>query len=230
MISTPNPWLELSPSGPPYVLETDREYVYGRNAGRPEHQLMVNAIPEPFIRNPETAKVVLLNLNPGYDETVKRNHSRPVIKEAIFRNLHHESCAYPFYAFDPDFKETGVGKYWRKYTKRLQGEAGLDDREFSQRLLVIEWFPYASRCGGLPMRPGCQSQRYSFHLAKEILAKPRVQVVGTRSNGRWLSASSEFGRVPFLRNARQPWITRGNMGPGVFDRLVTALTEGAHRA
>jgi len=219
-----NPWLELNSSGPPYVLEIDREYVRRHNErSPPEHQLMVNAIPEPFIRDPGTAKVVLLNLNPGYDATVERNHSRPEIRDAIFRNLHGESRAYPFYAFDPAFRGTGVADYWRKYTRQVQKEAGLDDRTFARRLLVIEWFPYPSTSSGLPRRLLCGSQKYSFQLAKEMLAKKGVQVIGTRAQNYWLQADPEFGRVPFLKNPQRPWITRGNMDSSVFDRVVTSL-------
>ncbi len=205
----------------------DQNYVCEHNERcRPEHQLIANAIPEPFIGNPETAKIVLLNLNPGFDDTVERNHSRPEIKEAIFRNLRRESCAYPFYAFDPIFAGTGVANYWRQYTAALQKAAGLDDREFSQRLLVIEWFPYASIRGGLPAEPVCASQSYSFQLTRELLARG-VEMIGTRSRERWLKAGPEFSRVPFLKNNQRPWITRRNMDNGVFDRLVTALTEDA---
>lgn len=205
----------------------DREYVCRHNERcLPEHRLMVNVIPEPFIGNPDTAKVVLLNLNPGYDEMVERCHSRPEIKEAIFQNLRHESRAYPFYAFNPVFAETGVASYWRQYTAALQREAGLNDRELSQRLLVIEWFPYASTRGGLPVKPVCASQSYSFELARELLARG-VEMIGTRSRERWLKAGSEFTRVPFLKNNQRPWITRRNMDGGAFDRLVTALTEDA---
>ena len=216
-----NPWLALEASGPPYFLETDREYICGHNERcRPEHRLMVNAIPEPFIGDPETAKVVLLNLNPGFDHTVEQDHSCPEIKEAIFRNLRRESRDYPFYALDPLFEGTGVAHYWRKYTQRLQKEAGLNDAAFAQRLLVIEWFPYASSRGGLPTKPVCPSQEYSFQLAREILTKPDVQMLGTRSLARWRQAGPEFSRVPFLRNPQQPWITRGNMNSDLFDRLL----------
>jgi len=49
----------------------DREYVRRNNErSSPEHRLMLDAIPEPFIGSLETAKVVFLNLNPGYDGTV----------------------------------------------------------------------------------------------------------------------------------------------------------------
>lgn len=185
---------------------------------------MLNVLPEPFIGDPETAKVVLLNLNPGFDDTVERTHNRSEIKDAIFRNLRQESREYPCYAFDPVFARTGVANYWCQYTQTLQKEVGLTDREFAQRLLVIEWFPYASISCGLPAGPFCKSQHYSFQLAKELLARG-VEIIGTRSVQRWLKAGPEFSRVPFLKNKQRPWITRNNLDSGVFDRLVAALTS-----
>jgi hypothetical protein len=180
-------------------------------------------IPEPFIGDPETAKVVLLNLNPGFDATVEGNHSRSEIKDAIFRNLRRERREYPFYAFDPAFKGTGVANYWCEYTHNLQSATGLDDRAFAQRLLAIEWFPYPSTSGSLPRRVLCGSQEYSFQLAKEMMAKQGVQFIGMRSKNHWALADSEFSRIPFLKNPQRPWITRGNMDSKVFDRIVTSL-------
>jgi len=206
----------------------DCEYVQRHNGrARPEHRLMLDAIPEPFIGDPKTAKVVLLNLNPGYDAKVPWDHSRPEIKEAIFRNLRHEHQDYPFYAFNPAFEGTGVANYWREYTRTLQAEAGLNDLEFAKRLLVIEWFPYSSIKSGLPPKPVCGSQTYSFQLAKQMLTKQGVQVVGTRSPERWLQAGSELSRVPFLNNWQRAWVTRGNMDARVFDRVVWTLTKDA---
>ncbi|HYK34427.1 hypothetical protein [Alloacidobacterium sp.] len=169
---------------------------------------MLNAIPEPFIGNPNTAKVVLLNINPSYDDTVPETHGRPDIKEAIFRNLRHEHQDYPFYAFNPTFQGTGVSNYWREYTQELQGQVGLDDRQFAKRLLAIEWFPYAARHCTLYKRLRrskecfCESQNYSFQLAKLMLTKQGVQVVGTHGMSRWKEVDSElFDRVPFLNTS-----------------------------
>jgi hypothetical protein len=220
-----NPWCELNASAPPFILEIDSEYVKRHNnkyAGS-ERELMVKSIPEPFIGNPNTAKVVLLNLNPGHSQNDEADHRRPDIKNAIFANLRHEGQEYPFYALNPAFKETGVAEYWRQYTRELQAESGLDDQTFSKRLLVIEWFPYHSAKAGL--RPGvlCDSQLYSFELAKQMLRKDGVQVVGTRSRHYWVEAGRELNRVLFLKNRQRPWITRRNMDRGVFESMLAAL-------
>src|SRR4051812_49253368 len=109
-----NPWLGLDPDCPPYIVETDRSYIEGHNAeARPEHRLMLNSIPEPFIGDPKTARLVLLSLNPGHRATDESDHRCPAIKKAILRNLRQEQQEYPFYAFNPDFRDTGVEVYWR---------------------------------------------------------------------------------------------------------------------
>jgi len=100
------------------------------------------------------------------------NHRCPEIKDAILPNLCHEDQDYPFYAFNPAFEGTGVANYWRGYTERLQHEVGLNDCHFAKRLLVIEWFPYASEKCRIPKRVVCESQKYSLHLTKQMLAKP----------------------------------------------------------
>jgi hypothetical protein len=219
-----NPWLSLDSGCPPYILETDRSYIELHNAkAGPEHRLMLNSIPEPFIGDPNTARLVLLSLNPGHCAADEADHRRPVIKNAIFRNLRQEQQEYPFYAFNPEFRDTGVALYWRKYTRALQLEAGLDDATFAKRLLVIEWFPYHSEKCNLGTRYVCGSQFFSFELAKEMARKEGVQVIGMRSREHWVQVHPTFATIPFLANKFSPWLTRRNMDKQVYDRALHAL-------
>lgn len=146
---------------------------------------MLNSIPEPFIGNPDTATLVLLNLNPGHSASDERDHACELIKAAIFRNLRHEHQEFPFYPFNPTFVGTGVAEYWRYYTATLQKDARLDDATFSQRLMVIEWLPYHPERCGLKPRIACTSQLYSWDLARQRLMKPEVQLLRTRSRKHW---------------------------------------------
>jgi hypothetical protein len=57
-----NPWLKL-PSKALYVLEIPNS-LNGTMQGKPIRS-DTPLIPEPFIGNPSSAKLVLLNLNPG---------------------------------------------------------------------------------------------------------------------------------------------------------------------
>lgn len=215
-----NPWLEL-PAQSPYVLDRDRASIDKYNTlHNNDKKIIVESVPEPFIGNPQSAKVVLLSLNPGHSEDDAKAHSDADFRGAMMRNLQHEPQDYPFYGLNPKFAWTGCGIWWGTHTRRLR-EAGVSWEAISNGLLVIEWFPYHSRRAGLPIKPICQSQEYSFQLATEMLASKVV--VGMRSKKHWLKAVPAVQNVPFLKNPRNPHISPANTGAELFQRIVEAL-------
>ena len=233
-----NPWRKL-PKQPPYVLMSD-DVAFVRHHNRiasPKHRIQENSLPEPFIGNPNSAKLVLLNLNPGHDGSVETDHGRPEIKDAIFDNLYQRHTEYPFYAFNPafgkttEFEQTGVAKYWRERTIRLQEATGLADAAFAKKIFVIEWFPYPSEnwfCTAEKYEKTrnslCPSQDYNFQLALSFVADPRVIVLGMRSKRYWVAVDERFERVPFLNSCQNTRLTPRNMEPGLFDKIVKLMT------
>jgi hypothetical protein len=215
-----NPWSGL-PSRSPYVLDIDRASIDKYNAGHKDgKKVIVDSIPEPFIGNPPSAKVVLLNLNPGHSCCDAKAHSDAAFREAMMRNLRHDAQECPFYALNPRFSWTACGIWWRTRTRRLH-DAGLSWECISEGLLVIEWFPYHSEKSGLSIKPVCPSQEYSFQLAKEMLGCKIV--VGMRSKKNWLNAVPAMQNIPFLKNPQNPHISPDNTEAGLFDRIVEAL-------
>lgn len=217
-----NPWLEL-PLQSPYVLAMDRESIArftARVAG--EHRLNVGSIPEPFIGNPEAAKVVLLNLNPGDAAEDEANHRDPVFRRALISNLRHESQEYSFYPLNPEFATTACGNWWNKCVRALFDIGGLNRRDVAERLCVIEWFPYHSRRSGLPKSQFCPSQSYSFEIAERTLEAKKL-VVGMRGKNRWANVSPDFADVPYIRNPQSCYISPGNTDGNLFARIVEAL-------
>jgi hypothetical protein len=222
MFGVQNPWLGL-PSKSPYILEIDRESIDRYNESRhiEDRRINLGSVPEPFIGNPDSAKVVLLGLNPGDSDDDWRAHSHVEFNKALFQNLRGEPQKYPFYPLNPEFSWTGAGKWWRQRTRELR-EAGLDDETIARRLLVIEWFPYHSKRAAFPTKSVCESQNYSFHLATEMFKKNKL-VVGMRSKRKWVEADKRFGEVPFLKNPQCGHISRNNTVGNLFDRIVEAL-------
>jgi hypothetical protein len=139
----------------------------------------------------------------------------------MFRNLRGQSQEYPFYSLNPKFSWTPAGKWWRPRTVELQSTAGLDLATFAKRLFVIEWFPYHSKKGRLPRRLVCESQKYSFQLAKEMLDKKLVVLM--RAKRHCSSVDQRFGEIPSLKNPQCSYISRGNTEGDLFDRMVGAL-------
>lgn len=215
-----NPWSEL-PAQSPYVLDIDRTSLDKYNTLHNNHKKIIfESVPEPFIGNPQSARVVLLNLNPGHSEDDAKAHSDADFRGAMMCNLRHEVQDCPFYGLNPKFAWTGCGIWWRTRTRRLH-EAGLSWEAISNGLLVIEWFPYHSKRAGLPIKPVCPSQKYSFQLATEMLASKVV--VGMRSKKRWLKAVPAMQNVPFLESPQSPYISPANTGTELFQRIVEAL-------
>jgi len=220
-----NPWLGLDPHGTSYILDADYKEIEHHN-GRvvdSANKVIVQSIPEPFIGNPKLAKVVLLGLNPGHSpddgDTYRGNAD---LRSAMFRNLRHEAQEYPFYPLNPAFRETGAGRWWRKRTRHLREESGLDDCALADRLMVIEWFPYHSLSFAIPKKR-CASQAYSFHLAQEMLQGGKF-IILMRAKKLWSEVDSRFADVQSLKNPQCSYISRGNAGDW-FPQMVKALTS-----
>jgi len=230
-LGEPNPWLKLGQE-PPYILGTDEKQIrhYNDLVGNNERKVIPKSIPEPFIGNPKTAKLVLLSLNPGHSHTDAEWHSRRDFKRAMFDNLQQRPQQYPFYPLNPQFKGNGAGEWWRPRTLELQRESALDIKTFAERLLVIEWFPYhtvrsparSKSIGGSTGRI-CESQCYSFQLAKDMSQKDGVVVVGMRSRRLWAEVDGVFEKIAYLKNPQCGYLSRGNTDPALFSRMVKAL-------
>lgn len=229
MAGIENPWAkfeEVVESGAPYVLAQDRGVIeiFNKRQSDPLRQMFLRSIPEPFIGNPETARLVLLNLNPGHSDDDEQNHRDSEFRAALLGNLAHVSQDFPFYPLNPAFvKYTGAGRWWHQITSKLQEATSLDASQFAKRIMVIEWFPYHSPRSGLPLKQVCPSQTYSFELARRMARKPGAIVLGMRSRAHWLNVIPAFKDIPFLFNKQRPFITRGNMVGTLFDDIVALL-------
>jgi len=216
-----NPWLEL-PRKAPYVLTSDRDCIEHYNAfANPERIIDTALVPEPFIGNPISATVVLLNLNPGWAPGDPRAHADPGFRAAIFRNLRHEAQEYSFFPLNPKFEWTPCANWWRKKTKELVAECGRE--AVAARLLVIEWFPYHS--SKRPTGLTCESQNYSFQLARQMLDSHKL-VVLLRSRKEWGAVDQRCSELRLPNSRQNPCITPANLGAELFAQIKAALCNG----
>src|ERR1700733_2550402 len=113
--STFNPWKGL-PDKAPYVLDADEAIVEAHNAKLEEnspYEVHLGVLPEPFLGR-QDAPVVLLNLNPGWNEEKDpSNHSRSEFIKRNRENLLHEPSDYPFYLLDPNLRPNRTC-WWEK--------------------------------------------------------------------------------------------------------------------
>ena len=218
-----NPWRKLSEVDP-FVFDDDMEEIRRLNKNRSDEDtsIQMHLLPEPYIGNPHKAKVVLLNLNPGYDSNDYQWHVRPDFKTSVRRNLLHEEQDFPFYLLHPDFKESPGGQWWRKRLRHLLEKCG--EQTIAQKLCVIEWFPYHSKQASFPSWFSCKSQAYSHWLVQTALRR-NAFILLMRARRLWKTVLPELKDVPSLKNPRCAYVNPGNMEDDTYKRICDALDK-----
>ena len=217
-----NPWIDL-PDRPPHVLPSEDAAVARLNFGaHPDVAVHLELLPEPYLGHPQ-APVVILNLNPGFDERDIPFHSMdPLFREISRKNLLHQPQDYPFYLLDPRISASLGHQWWIKKLKEPIRVAGL--QPVATRVLCVEYFPYHSRRYP-PIRETLESQRYGFQLVRDAIGRGALIVI-MRGQKRWLEAVPELanhGRVYKLNSVQNVAISPGNC-PGGFSEIVSALS------
>jgi hypothetical protein len=220
-----NPWLKLSLDEPEYVLDMDKGCIRNHNRlANNETRFEPKSIPEPFIGNPTTARVVFLGKNPGHREGAEEEYKQNrELVEAMFLNLRHGLLDFPFYPLKPNFAETGAGKWWALRTRELQRAMGGNLKKLAERIMVIEWFPYHSIRFAAP-KEECASRAYSYELLRKMLDRGAL-VIGMRARKLWTGRriDDRLASVQFLRNPQCSYLSPGNTEPGVFDQIVARI-------
>jgi hypothetical protein len=193
-----NPW-ELLPQSPPYFLPTERKVIEHFNSSAEDvHRIRHELMPEPYLGCPD-APIVLLNLNPGFDEREIHFHNNDLyFMEICRRNLLHNPIEYPFYLLDPAISKSLGHQWWMKKLKLPIGTAGLD--RVAQKIFCIEYFPYHSK-RFKPLQRILDSQRYSFSLVIKAIQRKALIII-MRSQRLWLEAISELASYPKLYELR----------------------------
>ena len=220
-----NPWHQL-PSKAPFALPAEREIVNDFNAfyDNPQYQVHLEVLPEPFIGNPQ-AGVVVLSLNPGYDESDVLWHQRTDFAASIHANLQHEPQEYPFYPLNPTYSPSGAHRWWRKKLNTLIQDSSLP--AVANNLLCVEWFPYHSYSyKAIPKRIAPEllpSQRYAIHLVEAAMSRG-ARIIAMRSYRTWeqhVPGLNSYPKVHHLSSAQSAHLSPGNMAD--YSAVITAL-------
>lgn len=221
-----NPWPRLPTNGRK-VLAEDRPFVEAFNATQEQYRdgdrfrLHLDPMPEPFLGNPRTARVVLLQLNPGFIPADCDAHGDWRFRQAARRNLAHAADP-PMFLLDPRFAATPGGRWWRGTINRLSravmeclGCSEGDARHHvAQRLLVVEFHGYHSnRFRPIPVT--LPSQQYGFHLVQRAIERNLIVIVarGVRLWTIAIPALRSHRRTIVLPTARRIHLTEKSLGP-----------------
>jgi hypothetical protein len=220
----PNPWASLSLT-PPFIAEVDRPILDADHQGR--YGLRCGVLPHAWIGNPAEARVLLLQLNPGFsDRDVTDEETIPAYRQLARSSLTLQQSA-GFWVLDCRLVATGAAGWWRPRLRPLLEALGTDGEALLQRgLAVAEYFPYHSIRYRWP--PRLPSQDFTFQLVRGAIQNGAVVVV-MRQWEHWRAAVPEL--IPYEQhkrvfqnpNPRQAAVSRRNLGGDAFDAIVTAL-------
>lgn len=185
------------------------------------YRLQLDAMPEPFVGN-TTAPVVLLGLNPGFDDRDPKVHARPKFQALLRNNYSQRSLAFPFYFLDPSFESPG--RKWCE--KKLKPLLALFSRKvIAHSILLVDYFPYHSRRFN-HTRLELQSQEFGFGVVRAATTRGAVIVI-MRSKKLWVKRVPElesYSRA-FTLNSPQNVVLSPRNCAG-FDVVVSAIREG----
>jgi hypothetical protein len=215
-----NPWRQL-PEQPPYVLPTDAPAVaaFNRRVGD-DHAIRADFLPEPYLGDP-TAPIILLSLNPGFDERDRLLFENPCGRALGLGNLLHAPSSYPFFLLDPRVAYAPGAGWW---TRRLGAVIRLVGVEtVANRVCCVEFFPYHSRkyrgMGGI-----LDAQRYGFDLVEQAIDRGAL-IVAMRSMKLWCAnvpRLAAYDNLHACSNWQSPYISPGNL-PTVFPAIERIL-------
>lgn len=211
-----NPWVEL-PTKPEYILPQDLEQIqFHLNFSN----LRLETLPGQFAGGLDSAEVILLALNPGFNE--RDNSLEPEIMELICSN-HSDPYGSSFYYLDTNLERTPVYAWWARILNPLL-LAGINKASLRKKLMLIEYFPYHSETWKpLPVVP---SQPFAFGLVEEAMIRQKTIVI-MRSGSLWYKSIPSLESYPnkiVIKNPRQPYISVGNLGNENFNTILTKLT------
>jgi len=218
MLTDSTPWRFL-PSESPYVLPLDKEMIGRFNQSAVEdHRVQLDALPEPYVGN-RNAPILLLNLNPGYDDKDPEIHANPAFQSLLRNNYLHEPAEYPFYFLNPNYVNPGRD-WWEKKLKPLL--ALVPRVKLANSLFCVEHFPYHSRRYN-HTKLALSSQQYGFSLVREAMQRQAV-IVLMRASKLWRSAIPElntYSRLCTLNNPQNVVISERNCPR--FDDVLRAI-------
>lgn len=146
-----------------YVCSDDKKRIrdFNNECKKNEFRIVTNTPPEPWRGNPLKANLILLSLNPGYDQNINESLAKllqsneTVRKELVDfrrRTLELDDVSFmpdknnkePISCFEAE--DMLSGWYWTKKFKELREASGIkEESDFYKRIALIEFHGYSSK-------------------------------------------------------------------------------------
>ena len=171
-----NPWSEFldNPKQDYLILNDDRIVVdcFNENA-KEEYRIHTKIMPAPFMGNVLDSPVLLLLLNPGFDEEEERKGYYKLFRDYWEKEIQHEHPVPDLPLFCLEDKYTQFSDYWKRRLRFLIEATSKE--KVAQNVALVQFFPYhTKKYKTIPKRISTDylaSQQYNFHLVEKAIER-----------------------------------------------------------
>lgn len=251
-----NPWRPLAETYQGHDLySTTRKFFmdadwdllnqYSETKKNENHKYHLEIPAEPWQGNPLKAQIIILSLNPGWQEKYNKDAAEelPVqIAEEVFKEKQHTLLfqAEGFFPFRKDIADaiSNIGEnYWRgdgnkKGRLSVLKPDSMDEFEFYKKFAVVQYCAYTSKeyGGGFKDRAYLPSQKFTKELIRHIAYnRPEVKFVILRAKDKWenlldpdvwqtMRPNTIIAKYPI-----QQRFSEGNLGEKEFEKLMEII-------
>lgn len=231
-----NPWEELKESfdSLEFVLSSEKKVIDEFNLNSSDKfKIHTEIMPAPFMGNVHTARIVILMLNPGYDEDEFENNYYSEYKEYWQNEILHIKSIENLPLFCLDERYIKYSPYWSEKLKPIISIVGKE--KVANNICKIQYFPYHSKkfkkipkkiieSGGF--EKFLPSQEYNIELVKKAMERNAIIII-PRSKNLWEDA------IPKLKTYQNKYLTNSylnitlsekNLETG-FNKIIETLNQ-----
>ncbi|OYU85466.1 MAG: hypothetical protein CFE24_01915 [Flavobacterium sp. BFFFF2] len=187
------------------ILEEEKAVIDKFNQNVNEtYKIHTEIMPAPFMGNVKTAPILLLVLNPGYDEKEEENGFYKDCKHFWKSEIQHIQSIPELPLFCLDEKYISYSDYWAKKLKPLTLITSKE--KVAKNICKIQFFPYHSKkfksiTKKILVENGFDkylpSQQYNFELVKKAMERNSIIII-LRSKKMWFEAIPELEKYENL--------------------------------
>lgn len=216
-----NPWLQFN-SVDSKIHPADISIIDNFNKKAKENfKYHLNLLPEPYIGSLD-AKIIVLALNPGFNEKDFNYHSKEPFKSIHQKNLNQDKVDFPFYYLNPQLKETPGSKWWYKKMHWLLEEFGQE--KISKSICCLQYTPYHSKEFKYT-KETFETQKFTKKTLESHINSNSL-IVLMRSRKIWTElcpSLQKYKNVIEMKNPRNPTFSPGNLGENAYDQILNFI-------
>ena len=156
-----------------FIYPGDEDIIHKRNKALKDNKFETSLLPKPYRGNLKDPKLVILSLNPGYNERVKKTLFtllQPECQKQFVEITKENALLEARHIISPDYAVDDVmdNGYWSEKLEDLVKEIGVD----SSKIGLIQFIPYASKhYDSWGEETDLKSQEFSVEIIRRLLYK-----------------------------------------------------------